>query len=67
MDGYSISSAVPGLVSRVADIPAENVRFHQTYLGGGFGRRGSPAYIVEATEIAKASGKPVPACLDPRG
>ena len=57
--GIQFPSAVPGLVSRVADIPAENVRFHQTYLGGGFGRRGSPAYIVEATEIAKASGKPV--------
>jgi isoquinoline 1-oxidoreductase/isoquinoline 1-oxidoreductase beta subunit len=57
--GIQFPSAVPGLVSRVADIPAENVRFHQTYLGGGFGRRGSPSYIVEATEIAKASGKPV--------
>ena len=57
--GIQFPSAVPGLVSRVADIPAENVHFHQTYLGGGFGRRGSPAYIVEATEIAKASGKPV--------
>jgi CO/xanthine dehydrogenase Mo-binding subunit len=40
--GIQFPSAVPGLVSRVADIPAENVRFHQTYLGGGFGRRGSP-------------------------
>ncbi|MEL0333077.1 MAG: molybdopterin cofactor-binding domain-containing protein, partial [Halieaceae bacterium] len=57
--GIQFPSAVPGLVSRVADIPAENVHFHQTYLGGGFGRRGSPSYIVEATEIAKASGKPV--------
>ena len=57
--GIQFPSAVPGLVSRVADIPAENVRFHQTYLGGGFGRRGSPSHIIEATEIAKASGKPV--------
>jgi isoquinoline 1-oxidoreductase/isoquinoline 1-oxidoreductase beta subunit len=57
--GIQFPSAVPGLVSRVADIPAENVRFHQTYLGGGFGRRGSPSYVVEATEIAKATGKPI--------
>ena len=27
--GIQFPSAVPGLVSRVADIPAENVRFHQ--------------------------------------
>jgi isoquinoline 1-oxidoreductase beta subunit len=57
--GIQFPSAVPGLVSRVADIPAENVHFHQTYLGGGFGRRGSPSHIIEATETAKASGKPV--------
>ncbi|NDH41521.1 MAG: xanthine dehydrogenase family protein molybdopterin-binding subunit, partial [Gammaproteobacteria bacterium] len=57
--GIQFPSAVPGLVSRVADIPAEKVRFHQTYLGGGFGRRGSPSHIIEATEIAKVSGKPI--------
>ena len=55
--GIQFPSAVPGLVSRVADIPAENVRFHQTYLGGGFGRRGSPSHIIEATEIAKSSSR----------
>ena len=57
--GIQFPSAVPGLVSRVADIPAENVRFHQTYLGGGFGRRGTPSHIIEATEIAKTTGKPI--------
>ena len=57
--GIQFPSAVPGLVSRVADIPADNVRFHQTYLGGGFGRRGTPSHLVEAAEIAKATGKPI--------
>jgi isoquinoline 1-oxidoreductase beta subunit len=57
--GIQFPSAVPGLVSRVADIPAENVRFHQTYLGGGFGRRGTPSHLVEAAEVAKATGKPI--------
>mgnify|MGYP001232585011 FL=1 len=57
--GIQFPSAVPGLVSRVADIPAENVRFHQTFLGGGFGRRGSPSHIIEAAEIAKVAGKPI--------
>ena len=57
--GIQFPSAVPGLVSRVADIPAENVRFHQCYLGGGFGRRGTPTHLVEATQIAVATGKPI--------
>ena len=57
--GIQFPSAVPGLVSRVAGIPDENVRFHQTYLGGGFGRRASPLHIIEAAEIAKATGKPI--------
>ena len=34
------------------------MRFHQTYLGGGFGRRGG-SHIIEAAEIAKATGKPI--------
>ena len=54
---FPFSSA--GLVSRIADIPAKNVRFHQTYLGGGFGRRGTPSHLVEAAEIAKTTGKPI--------
>ena len=57
--GIQFPSAVPGLVSRVLDIPAENVRFHQTYLGGGFGRRATPSHVLEAIEIAKATGKPI--------
>ena len=57
--GIQFPSAVPGLVSRVAGIPDENVRFHQTYLGGGFGRRASPSHIIEAAEIAMATGKPI--------
>ena len=57
--GIQFPSAVPGLVSRVADIPTENVRFHQCYLGGGFGRRGTPTHLVEATQIAVATGKPI--------
>ena len=57
--GIQFPPAVPGLVSRVLDIPAENVRFHQTYLGGGFGRRATPSHVIEATEIAKATGKPI--------
>lgn len=48
-----------GLVERVSGIPAEKIRVHNTYLGGGFGRRGTLSHIVEVTEIAIAAGKPV--------
>ena len=57
--GIQFPFAVPAIVSRVADIPAENVQFNQTYLGGGFGRRGSVNYLSEAAEIAVQSAKPI--------
>ena len=57
--GIQFPFAVPAIVSRVADIPAENVQFHQTYLGGGFGRRGTINHVTEAAEIAVQSGKPI--------
>ena len=57
--GIQFPFAVPAIVSRVADIPAENVQFHQTYLGGGFGRRGTVNHLTEAAEIAVQSAKPI--------
>ena len=51
--------AMQGLVSRFSGIPLEKVRAHNTYLGGAFGRRGTLTHIVEATELAVASGKPI--------
>ena len=47
-----------GLVSRFSGIPVEKVRSHNTYLGGAFGRRGTLTHIIEATEVAVATGKP---------
>ncbi|MEH6557243.1 MAG: molybdopterin cofactor-binding domain-containing protein [Oceanicoccus sp.] len=51
--------AAQGLVSRFSGIPVENVRAHNTYLGGAFGRRGTLTHIIEATEAAVASKKPI--------
>lgn len=48
-----------GIVARVADLDKENVRAHNTYLGGGFGRRATLTHVVEATELAMATGKPI--------
>jgi isoquinoline 1-oxidoreductase beta subunit len=37
----------------------KNVRIHQHYLGGGFGRRLDPDIILEAAIIAREAGRPV--------
>ena len=51
--------AAQGLVSRFSGIPLEKVRAHNTYLGGAFGRRGTLTHVIEATEVAVASNKPI--------
>ncbi|MGV6807009.1 MAG: xanthine dehydrogenase family protein molybdopterin-binding subunit, partial [bacterium] len=48
-----------GLVSRFSGISTDNITMHTTYLGGGFGRRGTLTHIVELTEIVVASKKTV--------
>ncbi len=48
-----------GLIERVTGIPAEKIRVHSTYLGGGFGRRGTLTHIIEIAEIAQVVNKPV--------
>jgi len=46
-------------VARALGIKEEDVTFHVTLVGGGFGRRLINDYAVEAAEISKASGKTV--------
>ncbi|HUE03573.1 MAG TPA: xanthine dehydrogenase family protein molybdopterin-binding subunit [Bryobacteraceae bacterium] len=43
--------------SRVLGIPPEQIQIHTTFLGGGFGRRATPAsdWVVEAAHVAKAA------------
>src|SRR5438552_9658528 len=40
-------------------LPANAVKIHTTYLGGGFGRRGEADFVTDAVETSKAVGKPV--------
>jgi len=40
-------------------LPANAVKIHTTYLGGGFGRRGEADFVMDAVETSKAVGKPV--------
>lgn len=46
-------------LKRVLGLPEEAIRINVTLLGGGFGRRINPDFVVDAAEISKAVGKPV--------
>jgi isoquinoline 1-oxidoreductase beta subunit len=46
----------------ITGLRPDQVRIHTTFLGGGFGRRASPAtdFVSEAVHVAKAAGAGVP-------
>ena len=54
--GQTIAQIV---ASKVSGLPQDKVNIHTTYLGGGFGRRARPDFVVEAVIASKALGKPV--------
>lgn len=51
--------AVQEAVSAAMGIKKEDVICHVTLLGGGFGRKSKPDYVVEAALLSKKLGKPV--------
>ncbi|MFC1880535.1 molybdopterin cofactor-binding domain-containing protein [Thermodesulfobacteriota bacterium] len=54
--GQTIAQLV---ASKVSGLAPEKVNIHTTYLGGGFGRRATPDFVVEAVIASKVAGKPV--------
>ena len=46
-------------VAEALKIPVDDVRVSVTLLGGGFGRKSKPDFIVEAALLSKETGKPV--------
>jgi isoquinoline 1-oxidoreductase beta subunit len=46
-------------VARALGIDASRVVVHVTFLGGGFGRKSKPDYVVEAALLARQAGVPV--------
>ncbi|MCS7025468.1 MAG: xanthine dehydrogenase family protein molybdopterin-binding subunit [Bryobacteraceae bacterium] len=51
--------AVQDAVSAALGIPKSDVICHVTLLGGGFGRKSKPDYVVEAALLSKQVGRPV--------
>ena len=51
--------ALEGSVSKLLNLPIENVTVNMTRIGGGFGRRLYVHFGVEAAAISKKIGKPV--------
>jgi isoquinoline 1-oxidoreductase subunit beta len=45
--------------AQVSGVKAENVHVHNTFCGGGFGRRLRPDEVAQAVAVSKAVGKPV--------
>jgi len=48
-----------GVIAEAAKLPPEKVVVHTTLMGGGFGRRYQADFVMEAAQVAKATGKPV--------
>lgn len=48
-----------GMVARLLQISPENVTVHVAMLGGGFGRKSKPDFVVEAAWLSRQVGKPV--------
>jgi isoquinoline 1-oxidoreductase beta subunit len=45
--------------ARITGLPAEQVRVHTTFLGGGFGRRSEQDFLADAVTLSKQVGAPV--------
>jgi isoquinoline 1-oxidoreductase subunit beta len=47
------------IIAQVSGLPKESVVVNTTLMGGGFGRRYQADFVMEAAQVAKATGKPV--------
>lgn len=55
----SVVGIAPNQLPKLTGFTPENVKMHNMFVGGGFGRRLYVDYIVEAVNIAKQYDKPV--------
>ncbi|MGZ6144024.1 MAG: molybdopterin cofactor-binding domain-containing protein, partial [Myxococcales bacterium] len=59
--GTQFQTLEQGAAAAIVGLPPEKVKVHTPFLGGGFGRRGSPRadFVSEAVAVAKAAKVPV--------
>jgi len=57
--GNQAPDMLRNLAARLLDLPYEAVVVHNTFLGGGFGRRANIDYALEAVRVSRAMGAPV--------
>jgi isoquinoline 1-oxidoreductase beta subunit len=57
--GTQSQGPAPGILSQVASVQPAKVKIHTMMLGGGFGRRFAPDFVIDATLLSKISGAPV--------
>ncbi len=48
-----------GRVAPLAKVPKRNTTIHVTLLGGGFGRKGKPDFVLEAVYLSRELGIPI--------
>ena len=51
--------------ARITGLPAENIKVHTTFLGGGFGRRSEPDFSDYAIRLAKEAEDGLALALKP--
>lgn len=47
------------VAAQIAGVPQDKVKVNTMFLGGGFGRRFAPDFVVEAVSLSKAANAPV--------
>ena len=57
--GTQSQGPASGIIAGVAGVPVQKVKVNTMMLGGGFGRRFAPDFMIDATLLSKISGKPV--------
>ena len=57
--GVQAQMLVQQTVAATAGVPVDKIKVNTTLLGGGFGRRFEMDYVIDATLLSKAVGKPV--------
>jgi isoquinoline 1-oxidoreductase subunit beta len=57
--GHQATGIVQMVAAKVTGLDPKTIKVHQTYLGGGFGRRFEMDFVLEAIEASKQFGGPV--------